>query len=282
MTQASQTERSPAAAEPPPGAMTLESVAFGYRPGDPVVSGVSATLHAGRVTALIGPNASGKSTLLRLMLGLLTPWSGEARLGGAPVTGMTPSRRARRIAYVPQRGSIGFAFTVRQVVGMGRFAFGGASDTSADAAIDLCDLAGQRDRPFNELSGGQQQRVTLARALAQAGVGGAEGAGVMLLDEPIGNMDLRHAHLTMARLRAAAGDGRAVLVVLHDLNMAMRWADDVWLMDGGRLAASGPYDEVLRPDLLGRVYGVRVTRIEAEAAGAARPVLYAEPDDRIV
>ncbi len=252
----------------------LRAVTFGYQPGVPVIRSVTAGLAPGRVCALIGPNAAGKSTLLKLMLGQLDPWEGSVELAGQPVSALTPRQRAARVSYVPQKGAVSFAFTVDQVVAMGRYALG-ELDEAVERALALCDLTAERGRVFTELSGGQQQRVLLARAVAQsAGVG-----RVMLLDEPASGMDLWHAHQTMRLLRnlAQGGPGEepgraedpgvpgglGVLVVLHDVNLAARYADDVWLMDAGGLVAAGPWRQVMRPALLEPVYGVRFLPMQA-------------------
>lgn len=245
---------------------TVRGVEFGYEPGVPVIRSVSAELQRGRVCALIGPNASGKSTLLKLMLGQLTPRAGDVALVGRPVSAMSHHQRAALMSYVPQKGGVSFAFTVRQVVAMGRYAsqergirgIRGIRGDAVERAMSVCDLAGLGERVFAHLSGGQQQRVLLARAVAQSAGTGA----VMLLDEPASGMDLRHVHQTMRLLRRLARGGAdaagpGVLVVLHDVNLAARYADDVWLMDDGELVAAGPCHEVMRPELLGPVYGVR-------------------------
>jgi ABC-type cobalamin/Fe3+-siderophores transport system ATPase subunit len=305
----------------------LRGVGFGYEPGAPVLGGVSAELRPGRVCALIGPNAAGKSTLLKLMLGQLDPWEGSIELAGRPVASLSPRRRAALASYVPQKGGVSFAFSVRQVVAMGRFALGDDGG-AVDRALWLCDLADVQHRVFAHLSGGQQQRVLLARAVAQS-----HGSGrVMLLDEPAAGMDLWHIHQTMRLLvrlaRGEAGGGHAasegggpdggpgvgpgggpgggpaaagpgVLVVLHDINLAARYADDVWLMDRGALAAHGPWHEVLLPERLEPVYGVRLRAIQAPAPGVQggsgstaaspgagtlaekRPVFWIDPADTI-
>ncbi len=252
--------------------MSAEAVGYAYPRGKPVLQDVNAALMPGRVTALIGPNASGKSTLVRLMLGALHPDAGRVSLGGMEVGRLRPAARARWVSYVPQRGGVGFAFTVRQIVAMARYVAGDAKqrgDAIERLLIDY-DLADVADRPFPYLSGGQQQRVLLARAHAQSLGGGR----VMLLDEPASHLDLRHAHALMHRLRGLADGGLAVLVVVHDLNLALRYADDAWLLDAGRLVAAGPWDRVLTPEVLQPVYGVALRRVEPEAGGPdARPAL---------
>jgi len=241
----------------------LDGVSFGYVPGVPVIRSVTVGLKPGRVCALIGPNAAGKSTLLKLMLGQLEPEAGSVCLSGRSVSAWPATRRAGLISYVPQQGGVSFAYTVEQVVAMGRYALGDRDD-AVTRALEVCDINDVRARVFAELSGGQQQRVLLARAVAQSAGSGR----VMLLDEPASGMDLWHVHQTMQLLRRLAsgddgGEGLAVLVVVHDVNMAARYADDVWLMDRGQLAKAGPWDQVLKPALLEKVYGVGFTPMQA-------------------
>lgn len=241
-------------------ALEVAGVTWGYTPGREVLSDVSVALRPGRLTALLGPNASGKSTLLKVMLNQAEPWAGSVTVAGRPVGELRGPALARRVSYVPQRGGVSFAFTVRQVVAMGRFAFG--DEEYVDDAIEKTGLADVADRPFAELSGGQQQRVLIARAWAQsqraseAAPPSFPGAGVVLADEPASSLDLKHAHGALALLREMADAGAAVLVVLHGLELAERWADEVWLMDRGRIVASGDRESVLVPGVLEPVYGV--------------------------
>ncbi len=240
-------------------AATVDSLSFGYARDAPVVQEVSASLGAGQLCALIGPNAAGKSTLLRLMLGHMAPWSGTVRLAGREVRGLDASLRASWISYVPQRGVAGFAFTVAQVVSMGR-TMHRADDAAVESAIEACGLRPLRERVYPHLSAGQQQRVMLARALAQSAGDGR----VMLLDEPASAMDLWHVHRTMQLLVEQARRGLAVLAVLHDLNLAARYADQVWLLNEGRLAACGPWSDVMVPEVLEPVYRLRLRAIRPD------------------
>ncbi|MFA9478422.1 ABC transporter ATP-binding protein [Phycisphaerales bacterium AB-hyl4] len=251
-------------------ALAVRDVQFRYRANGPtVVDNVSATLAPGKVTCLLGPNAAGKSTLVKLMLGQLEPLAGAITVAGEPVASLPAARRARWLSYVPQRGGVQFAFTVREVVAMGRFAAGTSSAGQAiDAALIDCDLLDVADRVFAELSGGQQQRVLIARAMAQStGEGRA-----MLLDEPGSHLDLRHLHALMQLMRRQAKRGLAVLVVLHDLNLAARYADAVWLMDHGKMVAEGPWHAVLRPDVLTPVYGLKLEALSGDEDDDGRPV----------
>lgn len=246
-------------------------VGFAYTPGNPVVIDVDADLMPGRITALVGPNAAGKSTLIRLLLGALKPDQGSLTLDDTPIHILSPTQRAKKISYVPQRAGVRFGFNVRQIIAMGRFA---AREDSSDLIeevmeqLALCELA---DRAFEELSGGQQQRVMLARAIAQSRSNGR----IMLLDEPASNLDLRHAHETMSHLQSLTQQGLAVLVVVHDLNLALAYADDAWLMDRGRIVAAGTWQEVLTPPILEPVYGIGLKQIKQQ--GMPRPALLASP-----
>ena len=141
-------------------------LSFGYRPGAAVLRDLHVKLRAGRLTVLLGPNASGKTTLLRLLLGQLTPDAGSVTLHGRPVATITARELARQVSYVPQRSGVSFAFSVREVVAMGRYAFG--DRRYVEEALRHLDLANLATRPVRELSGGQQQRVMLARAWAQS------------------------------------------------------------------------------------------------------------------
>jgi iron complex transport system ATP-binding protein len=250
--------------------LDIEQVSFAYDGRSLVVAGVSAALTPGKLCALIGPNASGKTTLMRLIMGQVAPTQGAVRIAGRDVASMLPRDRAAAVSYVPQKGMVSFAFTVEQVVAMGRFALK-RDQAAIDQALAWTDLSQHRGREYQQLSAGQQQRVLLARAIAQS-----IGAGrLMLLDEPASMMDLWHVHRTMGTLRELTRQGMAVLVVLHDLNLAARYADEAWLLDGGRLIAAGPWDQVLTAKRLEPVYRVR---FDSLAVGEGkRPVFNIEP-----
>ena len=254
--------------------LSIEGIHFGYTARVPVVKGLTASLTAGRLCALIGPNAAGKSTLLRVILGQLTPWSGTVRLCDQHVLKLSMSQRAAWMSYVPQRGGISFPFTVEQVVAMGRYSHR-ADPGAVEQALDACDLSSSRRRLYPYLSVGQQQRVMLARAMAQAS---GEGR-VMLLDEPGSAMDLWHVHRTMRRLLALARSGLAVMMVLHDLDLAARYADDVWVLHQGCLAAVGRWDQVMLPQVLESVYGLRLKPIFPD--GQQRPLFRADLPDTL-
>ena len=245
--------------------MRLEAVSVSVeRGGRRILNGASLCLEAGKFTAIIGPNGSGKSTFLRALAGLWPVSSGEVLLDGEPVRRLARRILARSVAFVPQDTRIDFAFTVEELVSMGRHPhrgrFGGetAEDRRAvDEALERCDVAYLRSRPANALSGGERQRVLIARSLAAQ-------PQVILLDEPTANLDIEHALDILELGRELSRDGHAVAVALHDLNAVARYADVVVLMDGGRVAGAGPVAQVLRPEEIRRIFGV-----EANVAMAA-------------
>ena len=211
------------------------------------LNGVSFALRHGTLAAVVGPNGSGKSTLLQAAAGLL-PAFGDVELDGRTLPRIDVIDRARRLAWVPQEASFQFAFSVREVVAQGRYMWAddGSGVDDALTAFDLRDLA---DRPVTRLSGGERQRVSLARAVAT-------GARLQLWDEPVAQLDVRHALEVMALARRFANGGAALLVSLHDLRMT-RSFDRVLLLQLGRLVADGRPEEVLTPAAILEVFGVR-------------------------
>ena len=231
--------------------------------GANVVSGVSADL-AGGVIGLIGPNGAGKSTLVRAMAGLV-PAQGAILIDGARVSALSPSERARRIAYLPQGQTVHWPLTVERLVALGRlphlapFARPGEADARAiEQALARTELRELRDRPIDQLSGGERARALLARALAVE-------APLLLADEPLAALDPAHQIEVMALLREEAARGATVIAVLHDLTLAARWCDRLLLIDRGRLVADGAPRSVLTPERIGSVYGV--SAFIGEAAG---------------
>ena len=239
-------------------------VTFAYR-GGPVLRDVSFAVGAGELVALCGPNGAGKSTLLRLLLGLHAPSSGQVTLAGRPLAALTRRQIARHAALLPQDAPADVPLSVREAVSLGRLPHLGrlqpetAADVEAvDRALAATDTTALGDRPVTELSGGERHRVHLARALAQE-------APLLLLDEPIAGLDIAHQLAAMDLLRATADAGRAVVVALHDLALAARRCDRMLLLSGGALAADARPAEVLTPEALARVFGVRAgVRLDAE------------------
>ncbi len=258
--------------------MTLrcDQLAFWYRPGHPVLDGLSIELVPGALTCVLGPNAAGKSTLVRLLLGTLTPRRGVVRLGDADPRTLKPGARAGRIAYIPQSPSLAEDFCVRQVVELGRIARG-ASPASIDRAMERTELASLADAPFAQLSAGQQQRVAMARVLAQldAATPPPEQT-VILADEPFSAMDPRHAVRALATLREEARLGRTVVVVMHDLSLAARLSDQTVLLSGrGELIAHDATSRVMSEALLSEAFQtpMAIHRSERGETEAVVPVL---------
>jgi len=224
--------------------------------GRPLVEHASFRLEPGELVMLIGPNGSGKSTLLRLALGLLKADEGAATIGGVDVRLFSPTARARKIAYLPQTRPLAWPMAVRDVVTLGRFAYGAApgrlsaSDEAAvDRAMAACRLAGFENRSAETLSGGELARVHLARALA------AE-APILIADEPVAALDPRYQHEVARLFAAAAHEGRGVLTVVHDLALAARYADRLIWMSEGRIVADGSVAETMTAERLAEVFGI--------------------------
>ncbi len=252
--------------------MTLElkEVGFEYESGRRVLSGVTHGFRAGAVTGVVGPNGAGKSTLLRLLLGVLRPTSGRAVLDGRDVSGMAARERARRMAYIPQRTTPTFGFSVRECVGMGRLAWGGAGGDVVERALARVGLSDRGGEVFETLSAGQQQKAVLARSLAQ--MEGAERGGVLLADEPASALDPAHSLELMTIVRERAAAGATVVMVLHDFAIAGRFCDEVIVLGrGGEVAASGDAGRVLVPEVLDGVFGVRFVRGEQALVATAGP-----------
>jgi len=241
--------------------MTLEvrGLSHRYPRSGWVLREISVQARPGRVTAIIGPNASGKSTLLRCAIGAIKPSRGSVRLHASNVHRMRPSLLAQTVAYVPQRSHVAADFTVRQIVELGRYALT-PDRAKVEAAIRRLELEELVDRRYYELSVGQQQRVTLARALAQLAPDGH-----LLADEPTSAMDLRYVHDTMVLLRELADGGATALVAMHDLTVAAAWADDVWLMDNGRLKAAGTVSDVMDVAKLELVFSAMFERVQTRS-----------------
>jgi len=246
-----------------------------------LVADATITLAPGEVLALLGPNGAGKSSLLRLMAGDASPSAGRVRMAGRPLGAWTRRAAARFRAVLPQSSTLEFAFTAFEVTLMGRGPHDGRGESRADRAIAEAVLAETgawhlRDRLYPTLSGGEQQRVQLARVLAQIWEPAPDGGPrYLLLDEPTASLDLAHQHETLALARRFAGQGVAVLAVLHDLNLAALYADRVALMTGGRLGEPGPPGAVFSADAIRSVFGVPVTI--ARHPGSDRPLVIAAP-----
>lgn len=203
---------------------------------------------------LLGPNGSGKTTLLRTMAGGLKPKTGHLRFEGRPLRSHRPHELARRVGVVPQQFSLDFNFTVAEMVAMGRYARGDSAtslDKMVGEALEATGMTEMANRLVTELSGGERQRALIAQTLAQQ-------TPTLLLDEPLNNLDLNHQLEIMQLLENLHRDGRSIVVVLHDLNMAAQYCDELLLLKDGRSAAQGVPDQVLDPRVIMEVFRVRV------------------------
>ena len=224
-----------------------------------VLDEVTLQLESGEVLGVLGPNGAGKSTLLGALCGELAASAGEVSLDGKPLHDWARSQRAQRLAVLPQVSTLDFAFRVEEVVGMGRLPYqsGRVRDEEIIAAALVAADAGHLSgRSYLALSGGERQRVHLARVLAQLWPGQA--GQTLLLDEPTSMLDPLHQHTTLQAVREFADRGAAVLVILHDLNLAARYCDRILLLENGRPVALDTPDQVLRPDTLQAVFGLEV------------------------
>ncbi len=235
--------------------LRAEEVVFGYGT-EPVLRGVSMEARSGEFIALAGPNGAGKTTLLHVLTGHLAPQSGTVELDGRSAAGLSRRTVASRIAYVPQRSESVFPFTVAEVVLMGRQPYAGlaALDTAQDCriaeeALEEVGLGDKAGREFEELSGGERQLVLIARALAQQ-------TPILVLDEPAAFLDLRRQWEITELLGRRCAQGATVIATFHDLNLAVRRATRLTILNKGRIASSGRPEEAMRPEVLEEIYGL--------------------------
>jgi iron complex transport system ATP-binding protein len=256
---------------PAESCLQLEQASFAYGE-QAVLRGVDLTLGAGELVGLIGPNGAGKSTLIQLLLGLARPASGRVSLFGRPLQAVGRRALARSVSLVPQEAEINYAFSVEEVVAMGRNPWLGRFQPPGERDLVLIRDAMQRAdvlpfaaRPVTQLSGGERQRVLIARALAQE-------TPVILLDEPTANLDICHQLEVLELMRALAGEGRLVLAALHDLALASRYCDRLLLLSEGALRADGPAAAVLTPANLLRYFSLHA-RVAPATDGDGRGVI---------
>jgi iron complex transport system ATP-binding protein len=213
------------------------------------LDGISASLEPGQITAICGPNGAGKSSLLEVLAGLLAPQSGEVAIEGVLLSTLHPRERARRIGYLPQVGEVAWDLSVRGLAGLGRLPHGDRAEDLIERALAALDLASLADRPLSTLSGGERARALLARVLAGE-------PRWILADEPLAALDLAHQLALLHHLRSAADGGTGVVLVLHDLALAMNHADRVMVLENGKLAADGTPAIALGQAVIERVWDV--------------------------
>lgn len=248
--------------------LTVEALTSGYPGHTAAVDGVDLTIPSGQVAAIVGPNGCGKSTLLRSISRLHKPSSGTVRAGDEDVWRLTQRRAAHRIALLAQSPQAPEAVTVAGLVRYGRHPHQGLfrqwSREDEDAVRDALEATGTTElatRRLDHLSGGQRQRCWLAMVLAQQ-------TPIVLLDEPTSALDLGHAVEVLSLVREVAAAGRTVVMVLHDLASAARYADTVIAMNAGKVVANGPAREVVTAELVKELYGIDADILQAPGDGS--------------
>ncbi|MER3389358.1 MAG: heme ABC transporter ATP-binding protein [Microcella sp.] len=252
------------------GAPLIEARGVGVRrDGRSILSDIDLQVRAGEILALVGPNGAGKSTLLSVLSGDALPDQGQVTLLGRPIGDYRALELARLRSVLTQSNAVSFPFRVIEIVQMGRNPWMRNSTPDEDReavirAVEAADVEHLLGRRFTSLSGGEQARVSLARVLAQS-------TDIVLLDEPTAALDLRHQEEVMRVARDLAAQGRAVVVVVHDLSLAGAYADRIALLAEGRLDALGAPADVMTAERVSRVYGldVRIHRLGA----SQRPVV---------
>lgn len=241
--------------------LVVENLTFGYRRRI-IGRDAAFAIAAGETVCLLGPNGSGKSTLFKTILGVLPALGGRILLDGQDVAKLTAMERARAIAYVPQAATSSFAFTVRELVLMGRaphlsaFATPSSSDhAKADASMERVGILGLADRVANELSGGERQLVSIARALTQE-------CRLMIMDEPTASLDLGNRMRVLKQVRELASGGVASLISTHAPDDALALADRAIILRSGELVANGAPSQVITSERLSEVYEAGVDVVE--------------------
>lgn len=254
----------------------LKSHALAYgHPNRTLGRDINLDVKTGEVLCVLGPNGGGKTTLFRTLLGLLPARAGSITLGGSALETCTPSERAKLMAYVPQAGNSYFAFTVRDVVLMGRTAHLGLFNApaakdfdAANAALDELRIAHLADKSFTQISGGERQLALIARALAQE-------SPLLIMDEPTASLDFGNQTLILNEILRLKASGRSVLFCSHDPDHALQCADRALLLHRGNVLALGSPLEVITAASLKTLYGVDVELIESPTRGQpfCRPTL---------
>jgi len=223
--------------------------------GKRILENISLDIAAGKIIGLIGPNGAGKSTLIRVLAGLQHVDAGQMTINNHPIKNIPQLELAKKITYLPQTAQCHWPMTVERVVMLGRHPHEDIHRTdnvdmrAVEAAIKDADITHLIGRPVNELSGGERARVMLARALATQ-------SDILLADEPIVSLDPRHQIEVMALLKLLAAQGKTIIVVLHELHLAMRYCDELIMLNDKQVVSKGVPSVVLTKENLHKVYGV--------------------------
>jgi len=246
-----------------------------FRVGNKVlISEISASFAPGGLHLLVGPNGAGKSTLVKVLARLLRPQTGTVEYEGRDVSGASEADLAKRRAVLSQAIEIAFPLTVREVVMMGRYPHfsgrpGPTDERIVDEVMQHFDVMEFEHRYYQTLSGGERQRVNFARVLAQLwDDGSVASCRYLFLDEPLTFLDIRHQIDFMKRIRSFTAAGNVVTVgVVHDLNLAARFAEQILMLNGGRIVANGTPAEVLTTERISQVFGVQPTMVQTHDSG---------------
>lgn len=254
-----------------PHILSLSQVGFAYSPDHPdVLQNISLEIHAGSITAILGPNGGGKTTLLHILLGLFPPGSGSLLLAGKPPSAYSRRAMSRLIGLVPQREHIPFDFSLLDYVLLGRAPYLGPLEQPGPAdrevamnALATVGLTATQSRPVTTLSGGERQLAMIARALTQT-------PRILLLDEPTSHLDLGNRRAVQDVLLKLAGEGITIVFTTHDPHLAETLADFAILLRNGNLLAAGPAESIFTTEFLSATYGIPV---QVVSCGSQRVVL---------
>ncbi|HIW91145.1 MAG TPA: ATP-binding cassette domain-containing protein [Candidatus Corynebacterium avicola] len=240
--------------------ITVENLTKSYS-ADTTIGPVNLEIPTGGVTALVGPNGAGKSTILTMIGRLQKPDDGTITVGGMDILSEKSGEVAKHLSILRQENHFVTRLTVRQLVGFGRYPYSHGrlnveDEKHISEAIDFLNLKQFENRYLDQLSGGQRQRAYVAMVLAQ-------NTDYVLLDEPLNNLDMKHSVQMMKQLRRAADElGRTVIIVLHDINFAARYADHICAMNDGKVTVFGTPEEVIQDDVLTKIFGTEVQVID--------------------
>ncbi|BBB89393.1 MAG TPA: ABC transporter ATP-binding protein [Methylomusa anaerophila] len=250
--------------------IAVQNVCFAYK-SHPILQDVSLEVQKGQVVSIVGPNGAGKSTLLKCMVRLLKPQAGAVYLDGKDIAGKKSQELAKAMGYIPQNVKDAFPFTVLETVLLGRkphitWEVNDDDFRVVSEVMHFLKIENLAERPLDQLSGGQKQKVFVARALAQQ-------PEIFLFDEPTSNLDIRHQLEVFATIkRLAATEGRTVIVVVHDLNLAARFSDTLIMLKHGSIYAAGKPAEVITEASLREVYNVSAAIVETQYGCYVLPI----------